>query len=136
MKTKLFLAAMAISMAAYSQKLHRYVLEVETTPEWIEYETRRLPNGNITQKRVSPQKTVEYWEVISPVPLTTQQLVDSINAGKAKRVPAPQPKVDYSKVYQDNLTMDGDIEGSIWDRDPYDGEMHYEDPDLYELIAD
>lgn len=122
-----------ISVVAQSQKLHRYVLEVEITPESDEVKTEGLPNGNAL-KRATPAKTVQYWEIISLTPLTAEQCLDSINAGKAKRTINPKFRMQYG--YQDNLTMDGDIEGSIWDRDPYDGEMHYEDPDLYELIAD
>ena len=135
MKQKIILAAMAMfSIAAYSQQIHRYVVEVEIVPDVKQYTAKRLPNGTWIKERVPQKKTVQYWEVLSKTPLTTQQCLDSINAGRARRTINPNIKINYQQ--QPNLTMDGDVPGSIWDYDPYDGEMHYEDPDLYELIAD
>ncbi len=126
-----------------SQVLHRYVLTVEVVPK-VELapktdESKKPAGNSYLNKRITPRKAIEYWEVVSPTPLSAQQCLNLVNAGKAKRTINPRINRDYAKIYKDgepkNMTMEGEID-DIWDRDPYDGETHYEDPDLYEFIAD
>lgn len=125
-----------------SQMLHRYILTVEVVPK-VEMAPKTDKNGeasnNSLHRQLAPRKNVEYWEVVSPTPLTARQCLDRVNAGKAKRTINPSIHRDFAKIYKDgepkNMTMEGEID-DIWDRDPYDGETKYEDPDLYEFIAD
>lgn len=121
-----------------AQKLHRYVVEVETVPVEREYEVRKLANGNYKVEDRTPVRTVRYYEIISPTPLTTQQCDALIRQGKARLISNfKRSKYDEMDLWsRPNMTMDGDGDINPWDIDPTEYDLKYEDPDLYEFIAD
>lgn len=124
------LALFSFSTNLYSQKIHRYVLEVETIHP-VTYKAKKDIHDNITLEPQNKRKTIEYWEVLSKKPLTLKQCQDSIRLGRAKRVPNPKRKLTKDQ----NLTMDGKID-NIWDQDIYMNDTYYEDPDLWDFLAD
>ncbi len=117
-----------LSGHVYSQKIHRYVLAVEVTRP-VSYQATKDIHGNFTFEAQDNPKTIEYWEVLAPKPLTIYQCQDSIRLGRAKRVKNPYPR------NQQNLTMDGTID-NIWDQDIHQGDTYDEDPDLWEYLTD
>lgn len=125
------LALSLFSTFSYSQVIHRYVLEVETTQP-VTYEAKKNIHGNYTFEPKNPRKTIAYYEVLSETPLTLEQCNDSIRLGKARRVPNPNRR-KYQR--EQNLTMDGQID-NIWDQDIYMNDTYYEDPDLWDFLAD
>jgi hypothetical protein len=122
------LALSILSGHVYSQKINRYVLEVEVTRP-VSYQATKDIHGNFTFEAQDNPKTIEYWEVLSPTPLTLYQCQDSIRLGRARRVKNP-----YSRNQQ-NLTIDGTID-NIWDQDIHQGDTYDEDPDLWEYLTD
>ena len=66
-----------LSGQVYSQKIHRYVLAVEVTRP-VSYKATKDIHGNFTFEAQDNPKTIEYWEVLSPKPLTIYQCQDSI----------------------------------------------------------
>ena len=56
---------------------------------------------------------LNYYEILSRTPLTAKQCQDSIRLGKARQVSKPIRKVE-----------------------PTEYDLNYEDPDLYDFIAD
>lgn len=128
-----FLVLALFSGQVYSQKIHRYVLEVKRVYHTQTVEAKRDIHNNYNVTLKSPRVVIEYWEVLSPKPLTVKQCNDSIRLGRARRVKNAQP---ISKKYpkKQNLTMDGEID-NIWDKDIYSGD-HEDDPDLYDFLSD
>ena len=145
MKTKmkirlLGLLAVALLFPATlcGQQLHRYVVEVVTEPVERDVKVDKLING---ESRVVPQgrrRTVSYYEIISRTPLTLAQCNDSIRLGRARLVPNPRRsrKVEEDLLTRKNMTMDGWEDIDVWDVDPTEYDLMYEDPDLYDFIAD
>ena len=145
MKTKmkirlLGLLAVALLFPATlcGQQLHRYVVEVVTEPVERDVKVEKLING---ESRVVPQgrrRTVSYYEIISRTPLTLAQCNDSIRLGRARLVPNPRRsrKVEEDLLTRKNMTMDGWEDIDVWDVDPTEYDLMYEDPDLYDFIAD
>lgn len=125
-----FLALSLFYGQVFSQEIHRYVLEVETTRP-ITIEAKKNIHGYYNIEPKNQRKTIEYWEVLSRTPLTIQQCQDSIRLGRAKQVPNPNRKYQSEQ----NLTMDGTID-NIWDQDIYMNDTYYEDPDLWDFLAD
>lgn len=121
-----------------AQKLHRYVVEVETVPVEKEYDVKKLANGSYNVENRTPVGTVRYYEIISPTPLTTRQCDDLIRQGKARLLSKfKRDEYDLMDLWsRPNLTMDGDVDFNLWDIDPTEYDLKYEDPDLYEFIAD
>ena len=124
---------MFIAFPINAQTLHRYVVEVETAPLTQRYKTEKLINGEI---KVEPQ--VQYYEIISETPLTTEQCYQLIQQGKAKLIANPRRSkyVEYGLLHRRNMTMDGEEGINPWDVDPTEYDLMYEDPDLYDFIAD
>lgn len=131
-RIRTFLVLSLFSTLSYSQVIHRYVLEVETTRP-VTYEAKRNIHGNYTFEPQNQRKTIEYWEILSKTPLTLEQCNDSIRMGRARRVPNPNRNRKYQR--EQNLTMDGQID-DIWDQDIYMNDTYYEDPDLWDFLAD
>lgn len=127
------LALFSLSTNMYSQKIHRYVLEVETIRP-VTYKATKDIHNNYTLEPQNPRKTIEYWEVLSKKPLTIKQCQDSIRLGRARRVPNPKRKIKTIPE-EGNLTLDGQID-NIWDRDIHMNDTYYEDPDLWDFLAD
>lgn len=121
-----------------AQKLHRYVVAVETAPLTQRYKTEKLINGEIKIEPQGKRETVQYYEIISETPLTTEQCYQLIQQGKAKLIPAPRRSkyVEYGLLHRRNMTMDGEEGINPWDVDPTEYDLMYEDPDLYDFIAD
>ena len=129
---------MFIAFPANAQTLHRYVVEVETAPLTQRYKTEKLINGEVKAKHQDKRKTVQYYEIISKTPLTTEQCYRLIQQGKAKLIPNPRHSkyVEYDLLHRRNMTMDGEEGINPWDVDPTEYDLMYEDPDLYDFIAD
>lgn len=126
-------AVLALSLFSghvFSQRIHRYVLEVESVYQKQKVEATKDIHGNYWVEPKSPRRTVTYWEVLSKTPLTIQQCQDSIRLGKARRISNPR-----RRYHQQNLTMDGQID-NIWDQDIYMNDTYHEDPDLWDFLAD
>ena len=117
---------------AYAQTLHRYVVEVESVPDKREYKVEKLINGNVLLEPQGPEKTVAYYEIISRTPLTAEQCQDSIRLGKARRIAKPHRKYQHRK----NVTLDGWEGVNPADAEQTEYDLMYEDPDLYDFIAD
>lgn len=137
MKTKAFfqlaaLLAMLLPANLCGQVLHRYVIEVTTEPSEPNYKT---DNHRTTFQ--GQRKTV-YYEIIYAAPLTLEQCNDSIRLGKARRVPNPHrtKKTEYDLWSRKNMTMDGEEGINPWDVEQTEYDLKYEDPDLYDFIAD
>ena len=143
MKIRLLsLLAMALLFPATlcGQKLHRYVVEVVTEPVERVVKVEKLINGD---SRVVPQgrrRTVSYYEIISRTPLTLAQCNDSIRLGRARLVPNPRRsrkvEEDLTLTTRKNMTMDGEEGINPWDVEQTEYDLMYEDPDLYDFIAD
>lgn len=132
-KTYLCMLAVALcSCVAYAQTLHRYVVEVESVPDKREYKVEKLINGNVLLEPQGPKKTVAYYEIISRTPLTAEQCQDSIRLGKARRIAKPYRKYQHRK----NVTLDGWEGVNPADAEQTEYDLMYEDPDLYDFIAD
>lgn len=132
MKTKAFfqLAALLVMLLPANlcgQTLHRYIIEVT-----LDYKTDN--HHTAFQGR---RKTV-YYEIISGAPLTLEQCNDSIRLGKARLVPNPHrtKKTEYDLWNRKNMTMDGEEGINPWDVEQTEYDLKYEDPDLYDFIAD
>lgn len=126
-----------LSGQLYSQKIHRYVLEVKVNRP-VSYQAREDIHGNFTFEPQGYNTTIEYWEVLSKTPLTIYQCNDSIRLGRARRVKNPYSQTDGKIIYHEpgeNLTMKGTID-NIWDQDIHQGDTYDEDPDLWEYLAD
>ena len=123
---------------ACAQQLHRYVVEVETAPLTQRYKTEKLINGEVKAEPQSKRKTVQYYEIISKTPLTTEQCYRLIQQGKAKHIPHPRrSKYAMSDLWnRKNMTMDGEEGINPWDAEQTEYDLMYEDPDLYDFIAD
>ena len=63
-KLGLLLAISLFSAKGYSQTIHRYVLEVETTRP-VTTEVKGDIHGTYTINIEEPRKTIEYYEVLS-----------------------------------------------------------------------
>lgn len=121
--TTLFLTAcllavlMAWSGQLNAQKRYRYVVTVET---------------------LKPQKTVEYYEIISPHLLTPKQCNELIRQGKARKLSQREKSkyLEYDLWNRKNMTMDGPEGINPWDAEQTEYDLMYEDPDLYDFIAD
>lgn len=72
---------MFIAFPVNAQRLHRYVVEVETAPLTQRYKTEKLVNGEIKVEPQGKRKTVQYYEIISETPLTTEQCYQLIQQG-------------------------------------------------------
>ena len=120
------------SCMAYAQKLYRYVVEEEIVPEKREYKVEKLINGNVRLEPQGPKRTVTYYEILSRTPLTAKQCQDSIRLGKARRIANPYRKYPYQK----NVTLEGWDGINPADVEPTEYDLMYEDPDLYDFIAD
>lgn len=140
MKTKAFFrlaTLLAISMLLpvnlCGQVLHRYVIEVTTEPSELDY--NKTDNHRTAFQR---QRKTVYYEIISAAPLTLEQCNDSIRLGKARRVPNPHrtKKTEYDLWNRKNMTMDGEEGINPWDVEQTEYDLKYEDPDLYDFIAD
>ena len=105
----MFVVAFCACMV-HAQVLHRYV--------------RLEPQG--------PKKTVRYYEILSRTPLTAKQCQDSIRLGKARQVSRPVRKYRHRK----NVTLDGWDGVNPADAEQTEYDLNYEDPDLYDFIAD
>ena len=103
----MFVVAFCACMV-HAQVLHRYVVEVETVPDKREY------------------------EILSRTPLTAKQCQDSIRLGKARQVSRPVRKYRHRK----NVTLDGWDGVNPADAEQTEYDLNYEDPDLYDFIAD
>lgn len=129
---------MLLPVALGAQTLHRYVVEVVTEPVERDVKVEKLINGD---SRVVPQgrkRTVSFYEIISRTPLTLAQCNDSIRLGRARLVPNPHrsDKVEYDLWNRKNMTMDGEEGINPWDVEQTEYDLMYEDPDLYDFIAD
>lgn len=134
----LLAVALLFPVSLCGQKLHRYVVEVVTEPVERIVKVEKLINGD---SRVVPQgrrRTVSYYEIISRTPLTLAQCNDSIRLGKARLVPNPRRsrKVEEDLTTRKNMTMDGEEGINPWDVEQTEYDLMYEDPDLYDFIAD
>lgn len=129
---------MLLPVALGAQTLHRYVVEVVTEPVERDVKVEKLINGD---NRVVPQgrkRTVSFYEIISRTPLTLAQCNDSIRLGRARLVlnPHRSDKVEYDLWNRKNMTMDGEEGINPWDVEQTEYDLMYEDPDLYDFIAD
>lgn len=129
---------MFIAFPINAQTLHCYVVEVETAPLTQRYKTEKLINGEIKIEPQGKRETVQYYEIISETPLTTEQCYQLIQQGKAKLIANPRRSkyVEYGLLHRRNMTMDGEEGINPWDVDPTEYDLMYEDPDLYDFIAD
>ena len=129
---------MFIAFPINAQTLHRYVVEVETAPLTQRYKTVKLINGEIKIEPQGKRDTVQYYEIISETPLTTEQCYQLIQQGKAKLIANPRRSkyVEYGLLHRRNMTMDGEEGINPWDIDQTEYDLMYEDPDLYDFIAD
>ena len=97
-----------------------------------EYKAEKLVNGNVRLEPQGPKKTVRYYEILSRTPLTAKQCQDSIRLGKARQVSRPVRKYRHRK----NVTLDGWDGVNPADAEQTEYDLNYEDPDLYDFIAD
>lgn len=134
----LLLAFFMLPISTNAQTLHRYVVEVETAPLTQRYKTEKLINGEIKVEPQGRRKTVQYYEIISKTPLTTEQCYRLIQQGKARLIPNPRRSkyVEYDLWNRRNMTMNGEEGINPWDIDQTEYDLMYEDPDLYDFIAD
>ena len=131
---KMYLCMLAVALCSwmvYAQTLHRYVVEVESVPDKREYKVEKLINGNVLLEPQGPKKTVSYYEIISRTPLTPEQCQDSIRLGKARQIPKPK-----GYKHRKNVTLDGWEGVNPADAEQTEYDLMYEDPDLYDFIAD
>ena len=120
------------SCMTYAQKLYRYVVEEEIVPEKREYKVEKLINGNVRLEPQSPRRTITYYEILSRTLLTAKQCQDSIRLGKARRIANPYRKYQHRK----SVTLEGWDGVNPADVEPTEYDLMYEDPDLYDFIAD
>ncbi len=132
---KIYLCMLIVAFCScmvHAQTLHRYVVEVETVPDKREYKAEKLINGNVRLEPQGPRKTVKYYEILSRTPLTAKQCQDSIRLGKARQISKPVRKYRHRK----NVTLEGWDGVNPADVEPTEYDLNYEDPDLYDFIAD
>ena len=129
---------MFIAFPINAQTLHRYEEDEETAPLTQRYKTEKLINGEIKIEPQGKRETVQYYEIISETPLTTEQCYQLIQQGKAKLIANPRRSkyVEYGLLHRRNMTMDGEEGINPWDIDQTEYDLMYEDPDLYDFIAD
>ena len=132
LKSLLVAALLLCFGTLYAQKQHRYVLAVETASQ-VQQDKGKRPAEKSKVKR--PKKSVVYYEIISAKPLTLKQCQDLINKGKAKRILTPKPD-GLDLLSRKNMTLEGETDVNIWDVEPTEYDLKYEDPDLYDFIAD
>lgn len=132
LKSLFVIALFLCSGMLCAQKQHRYVLAVETTSQ-AQQDKKKSPTDKSKTNR--PKKSVVYYEIISAKPLTLKQCQDLINKGKAKRIPAPKGDVS-NLLSRKNMTLEGKTDVNIWNVEPTEYDLMYEDPDLYDFIAD
>ena len=75
---------------------------------------------------------LNYDGILSRTPLTAKQCQDSIRLGKARQVSKPVRKYRHRK----NVTLEGWDGVNPADVEPTEYDLNYEDPDLYDFIAD
>ena len=129
---------MLLPVALCAQTLHRYVVEVVTEPVKRDVKVEKLINGDRLVEVQGRKRTVSYYEIISKTPLTLEQCNDSIRLGRARLVRNPHrsDKVEYDLWNRPNLTMDGEEGINPWNIEQTEYDLMYEDPDLYDFIAD
>lgn len=116
-KLGLFLAISLFSANGYSQTVHRYVLEVETTRP-VTVEAKGNIHGTYTINIEEPRKTIEYYEVLSETPLTIYQCNDSIRLGRARKIKDPYAtqEMEYKEIIFNGTTreviVDGEVKGT------------------------
>lgn len=113
-KLGLFLAISLFSTKGYSQTIHRYVLEVETTRP-VTTEVKGDIHGTYTISLEEPRKTIEYYEVLSKTPLTIYQCNDSIRLGRARKIKDPYAiqEREYKEIVFNGATREVIVDGKV-----------------------